>query len=487
MAYANSGEGSKTFPLESAPVNAEPPALPSDASGSPAGPAVPSGKQTIADRDIRRFLISTLLIYTGIALQLAVLGKEVFDITGREIDLAWLGLAEFAPAPFLVFITGSVADHFDRRKVAAIALMGEVLCVLALALYSASGPTAVWPFFLVAAVFGACRAFNAPALRSMPPMIALDNGVPRVIALTNAVSFSSAIVGAAVSGALYLIAPSAGYGAAAALIFLGMIALLMVQFRRRPKPPDPDERPTMRSALEGLRFIRRTPILLGIISLDLFAVLFGGAVALLPAIAEDRLHVGDVAYGWLRAAPGIGAGAVGLVLAVKPLRRRVGKVLLFVVGVFGVGTVVLGYTTSYVVAFVALVVLSGADMVSVFVRSSLVPLVTPDEKRGRVLAVENVFIGASNELGAFESGMAAQHLGLVPAVAGGGFATIGVVVLFSIAFPALRRIDRFEDLDIHGPHSKAELVELAIGGLTARAEATHIDPGPDRGPDHRSD
>lgn len=416
-------------------------------SNSASDALVPTGKQTIADRDIRRFLISSALIYTGIALQLAVLGKEVFDITGRESDLAWLGLAEFAPAPFLVFVTGSVADHFDRRKVAALAMTGEVLCVVALAVYSASDPTAVWPFFLIAGVFGACRSFNAPAIRSMPPMIALDNGVSRAIALTNVVGFSSSIIGAAVSGGLYIIAPSAGYGVAAAMILFGLITLLTVRFRRQPKPPDPDERPTLRSAMEGLRFIRRTPILFGIISLDLFAVLFGGAVALLPAIAEDRLQVGDVAYGWLRAAPGIGAGAMGLVLAVRPLRRRVGKVLLFVVAVFGAGTVVLGLTTNYLVAFVALVVLSGADMVSVFVRSSLVPLVTPDEKRGRVLAVENVFIGASNELGAFESGMAAQQFGLVPAVAGGGIATIGVVVLFSVAFPALRAIDRFEDVE----------------------------------------
>ncbi len=365
-----------------------------------AEPHIPSGRETLADRDIRRFLISNVWIATGVSLQLAILGKEVFDITGQASDLAWLGLAEFAPAPFLVFVTGPVADHFDRRKVAAVALTGEFLCVVALALYSASGPSAVWPFFVVAALFGACRSFNAPAIRAMPPMVALDNGLPRVIAVTNAVSFSSLIVGAAISGVLYIISPSFGYSVAAAMILFGMLTLLTVRFRRQPKPPDPDERPTMRSAVEGLRFIRRTPILLSVISLDLFAVLFGGAVALLPAIAEDRLGVGDVAYGWLRAAPGIGAGVMGLLLAIRPLRRRVGPSLLFAVGVFGAGTVVLGFTTNFAVAFVALVVLSGADMVSVFVRSSLVPLVTPDEKRGRVLAVENVFIGASNELGA---------------------------------------------------------------------------------------
>ena len=196
-------------------------------------------------------------------------------------------------------------------------------------------------------------------------------------------------------------------------------------FVREPLPPDPDNRPTLRTAVEGLVFIRRTPVLLAAIALDLFAVLFGGAVALIPVIAKDRLGVGDVAYGWLRAAPGFGAAAMALALAARPVRRHVGKTLLVVVGVFGVGTVVLGMTRNYVLAFLALVVLSAADMVSVFIRGSLVPLVTPDEKRGRVLAVESVFIGASNELGAFESGMVAQAFGTPATVIGGGRGDLG--------------------------------------------------------------
>ena len=408
---------------------------------------VPTGREVLGDRDVRNFIIANVLIYTGVALQLAILGKEVFDITGRESDLAWLGFAEFLPAPFLVFVTGAVADRFDRKRVAALAIGGELLCVVALVLYSASKPTAAWPFFLIAGVFGAFRSFNAPAVRSMPPMVAPDGALPRVIALFSATFTGATIVGAAVSGALYIIAPWVGYAAAAVLIGIGLAWLLTVHFRRQPPPPDPDQRPTLRSAMEGLRFIRRTPILLSIISLDLFAVLLGGAVALLPAIAEKRLHVGDVAYGWLRAAPGIGAAAMAVFLSARPLRRHVGRSLLIAVGVFGAGTVVLGFTTNFVVAFVALLVLTGADMVSVFVRTSLVPLLTPDEKRGRVLAVENVFIGASNELGAFESGMVAQQFGLVPAVAGGGLATMGVVVLFWFVVPAVRRIDRFEDLE----------------------------------------
>ena len=422
-------------------------------SQTPASPVpVPTGREVLADRHVRNFIIANVLIYTGVALQLALVGKEVFDITGRESDLAWLGFAEFLPAPFLVFITGALADRVNRKKLAAFAIAGELLCIITLAMYSATKPTAAWPFFVIAGVFGAFRAFNAPAVRSMPPMVAPEGSLPRVIALFSATFTGATIIGAAVSGVLYIIDPWVGYAVAATLVGIGLFWLLTVQFRRQPPPPDPDTRPTLRAAMEGLRFIRRTPVLFSIITLDLFAVLLGGAVALLPAIAEDRLHVGDVAYGWLRAAPGIGAAAMAIFLSAKPLRRHVGRSLLFAVGIFGAGTIVLGFTTNVVVAFVALVVLTGADMVSVFVRTSLVPLVTPDEKRGRVLAVENVFIGASNELGAFESGMAAQQFGLVPTIAGGGFATVGVVVAFWFLFPAVRNIDRFEDL-AHDDHS----------------------------------
>jgi hypothetical protein len=207
-----------------------------------------------------------------------------------------------------------------------------------------------------------------------------------------------------------------------------------------------DEEPaSIKTALEGLKIIRRTPILLGAISLDLFAVLFGGAVALLPAIAEDQLGVGAVGLGWLRAAAGMGASAMAITLALRPLGHRVGHTLFVVVGIFGAATIVLGVTHSFAIAFLALVVLSAADAVSVFIRSTLTPLVTPAGARGRVLAVENVFIGASNELGAFESGVAGQVLGVGPAVIFGGIMTLVVATAWSLLFPALRDVDQFED------------------------------------------
>ena len=226
----------------------------------------------------------------------------------------------------------------------------------------------------------------------------------------------------------------------------------------------PTARQRLHDAMEGLRFVRRQPILLGAISLDLFAVLFGGAVALLPAIAEDRLGVGAVGFGWLRAAVGIGAGAVTLFLARRPITRRVGRTLLIAVAVFGIGTIVLGLTRSYVVAFSALLVLAGADALSVFIRSTLVPLVTPRATRGRVLAVETVFIGASNELGAFESGVAGQLLGPAAAVALGGVATIAIAGLWWTLFPALRRVDRFPQVP--------EEAEVAPSPLAGGATST---------------
>jgi MFS family permease len=337
--------------------------------------------------------------------------------------------------------------------VGGIAVGFELLSSLALGIYALSKPTAVWPLFVIAFIFGCARAFAAPSIRSIPPMVAPDGALPRTIAMYSATWTTAAIIGPATGGFLYAVDPSLAYFVSAALIGIGVSFLLSIKFVRpqtRQALKDKAEKVSLYTALEGLRFIRRTPILLAAISLDLFAVLFGGAVALLPAIAEDQLQVGDVAYGWLRAAPGIGAAVMAVFMASRPVTRNVGRTLLIVVGLFGAATVALGLTTSYIVAFMALVLLSGSDMVSVYIRGTLVPLVTPDDKRGRVMAVENVFIGASNELGAFESGVAAQAFGTKAAVVGGGVATLGVVALFSVFFPTLRRVDRFEDLEGHG-------------------------------------
>jgi predicted MFS family arabinose efflux permease len=281
--------------------------------------------------------------------------------------------------------------------------------------------------------------------------------VPWVVARYSATWQIASIVGPVVGGFLYAADVRLPYLFIMALAVGAAVSILVVRRPERVRPAEelgeevppvdpllaPVPKARFSDAIEGLRFIRRQPVLLGAISLDLFAVLFGGAVALLPAIAEERLHVGAIGYGWLRAAGGIGAALVTIRLAVRPLDRKVGATLLVSVGLFGLATIVLGLTRSYVVAFVAMLVLSGADSVSVFVRATLVPLVTPPEKRGRVLAVENVFIGASNELGAFESGVAGQALGTAGAVVLGGAATLAIAASWGALFPDLRHVDRF--------------------------------------------
>jgi len=392
------------------------------------------------------YIGANVLLYIGLSLQVTTLAKQVYDITRRELDLGFLGLAEFLPIALLVFVTGTVADRFNRKRISQIAMAGELASALLLMWYASTKPTSVFPIFVIAVLYGSSRAFLAPSMRPIAAAIAPEGRLPQMIALYSTVWTSAGIVGPAMSGFLYSASPVIAYGTGSALILIALATFSAVRVPATQRGADANERPTLRSAVEGLRYIRRTPILFAAIALDLFAVLFGGAVALLPVIAEERLGVGNIAYGWLRAAAGIGAGAVALLLAIRPLRRNVGRWLLVAVAVFGVGTIVLGLTRTYWIAFVAVLVIHGADMVSVFVRGSIVPLVTPDDKRGRVSAVENVFIGATNELGAFESGVAAQAVGVPATVVGGGVLTLGIVGVWWVKFKQLRDVDRFEDL-----------------------------------------
>lgn len=411
------------------------------------------------DWSVWALLFSLLCSSTATVTQATVLGKQVFDISGRELDLGLLGLAEFAPAAILVLVTGSIADRFDRRRVAAGGLVGEAAATAAILWYVSTAPTAVGPIFVFVFVFGIARAFAAPAARALPADIVEPERVPWVVARYSATWQIAAIVGPVTGGFLYAADVRLPYVFVLAMSVLAAAGVLSV---RRSGPPQPLEVATPEpvppdpalpaapqaqfgDAVEGLRFIRHHPILLGAISLDLFAVLFGGAVALLPAIVDERLGGGAIALGWLRAAGGIGAAAVTVRLAARPLAHHVGRTLLIAVGVFGLATMALGGTRSFAVAFIAMLVLSGADSVSVFVRATLVPLVAPHEKRGRVLAVENVFIGASNELGAFESGVAGQLLGPAGAVVLGGAATLAIAAGWGAVFPDLRAVDGFPE------------------------------------------
>ena len=395
-------------------------------------------------RAVRLYLLSTALAAVGQNVLVTVLFKQVFDITGNALDIGWIGLAQFLPAVVLVLVSGYTADRFDRRRVSSLFLGGRGLCAIALIGYSLAEPDTVWPLFLIALLLGTSDAMLAPARRSIAPLTCPVPLFPRVVALWTATFTGASIIGPVLGGFLYSVGPDVAYGLAAATNLTAIVPIALIVYDR--EPPRLTERPTLAKAMEGLYFVRRTPVVLAVISLDLFAVLFGGAIALIPAVASERLGVGDIAYGWLRAAPGIGAATMAIWLATRPVRRRVGATLLWVVAIFGAAHVVFGLTRNYAVAFIALVVAAAADTVSMYIRGAIIPLVTPDEQLGRVTAVEGVFIGASNELGAFESGVAARFLGLPWAIAGGGVITMIVAGSFAFLFPSLRKIDTFEEL-----------------------------------------
>jgi MFS family permease len=388
----------------------------------------------------------------GAAVATTALGIQLFDVRNSKADLGFLGLAEFLPGVAFVLITGTVADHFDRRRIGSIVYVGEALVFIGLALTVRNPPSSSLPIFVFAALFGTCRSFLGPAVRSLIPASAPDGQMARLSATMSLSWQFSSIVGPVVGVFANKQSRMLPHLIAASCLFISAVLVSLIPRRigrahLLHRNDGPAERPTLHAALEGFRFIRRTPVLLGAISLDLFAVLFGGAVALLPAIVKEVLKADEKWVGYLKAGGGIGAAIVTLCLAVVPIKRNVGKALLVAVGVFGLATVVLGVTRNVWIALAAMVALNAGDSVSVFVRTTLVPLVTPAEQRGRVLALENIFIGASNELGAFESGMAGAAFGTVVAVISGGVVTLGVVAVFWFFLPALRNVDRLEDLE----------------------------------------
>ena len=397
-------------------------------------------------RDLRFAVLASFLAATASTMQVSAIGFVLYRATGSKADLGLLGLAEFLPSFLLVLITGSFADRHSRRLIAVVALSVEVVVAVGLVVGVHRGITTVAPFLIAALLYGTAKAFQAPATRPLIAMLCPPEELQAAIPIGSLSWQSASIVGPVLGGILAGWRAEAAF-AAVGLVYAGaVVALLLIPSERTRVKRLIEEQPTLSHALEGLRLIRTQPVVFGAISLDLMAVLFGGAVALLPAVARDMLHVGGGGYGLLRASTGIGGVMMGLILAAKPLNGRVGRVLLVAVGVFGICTVVLGLSHNYVLSFMMLLVLSAADMVSVYIRGTLVPLATPDELRGRVTAVEQVFIGASNELGAFESGFAAAWLGLAPAIVLGGVATLVVVGVWWAFFPKLRDVDHFMDV-----------------------------------------
>jgi len=368
-------------------------------------------------------------------------GWQVYSLTHNPLDLGYLGLVQFLPFVVLVLPGGHTADHVDRRLVLIAAYAVAALCAGILAWFSLTGLNTVWPIFAVMGVFGAGRAFWMPASSAVTPNLVPPEAFPSAVAMNSMLFEIGVIAGPALGGVLYLIGPSVVYCAVAGLLLLAVALIFIIKPVRARDAAEASE--TTAHLLEGLRYVLHQKALLGAISLDLFGVLFGGATALLPAFAQDVLHVGPAGLGMLRTATGVGAALTAITLVLSPIERHVGRWMFAGVSLFGAATVVFGLSRSFPLSFAALVLLGAGDMVSVYIRQVLIQLETPDAIRGRVSAVGSMFVGASNELGEFESGLTARWFGLMPAVVLGGAVTLAVVGSYLKLFPELRGMDRF--------------------------------------------
>jgi MFS family permease len=404
----------------------------------------------LEERDFRLWWLALLGMGTSLQMLELVIGWQVYAIHRSPLDLGWIGLAEFIPLFVLALPAGQLADRVPRRLIFAGALVLGAGVGVGLALVSAAGTSGVWPYLALAVGAGVSMALGWPAARAMPPTLVSAELLPSAMTLRSIATQTGQVVGPALGGLLYGVSPVVVYLIAAGSCLLACLAVLAMHPRPAAETVSAEHEAgrtaTAKSVLEGLQFVGRTQILLGAILLDLLAVLFGGAVALLPVFARSILHVGTTGLGILRAAPAIGALLGAAVLTRRPLGGRAGRTLLIVVGLYGASIIVFGLSRVFVISLLALGVSGFVDLYSMNIRSTTVALATPDRLRGRVNAVEMVFISASNQLGAFESGLAAYLFGTVPAVVGGGVMTILLALSWGRVFPALANVDRLEHL-----------------------------------------
>ncbi|MDP9011138.1 MAG: MFS transporter, partial [Pseudomonadota bacterium] len=395
------------------------------------------GFAALKHRDFTLYICGRLFSSLAAQMLIVAVGWQVYQITGRVLDLGLIGLSQFLPFLCFSLPAGHAADRYDRGLLISLCLSILLIAALLLLYFAVSGVRSTLPIFAVLGLLGIARAFLSPAAQSFVPNIVPSESLGNAIALNSSLFQMAIIAGPSIGGIVYAHAQSSSgvnagaervYGAAAALLLLSLT--LMLFMKRRPTHAVRGA-VSWRSMLEGLNFVWRQKTVLGAISLDLFAVLFGGATALLPAFTREVLHAGPDVFGYLRAAPGVGAALCALWLAFRPVTRHVGVSMFGGVAVFGLAVVVFGLTRHFWVAMIALVCLGAGDMVSVFIRNLLVQLETPDQIRGRVSAVNSVFIGASNELGEFESGFTAAWFGLVPAIVVGGVVTLVVAGLWA--------------------------------------------------------
>jgi len=409
-----------------------------------------SGRVAFTHPDFVLFQIARFLIVAAVEMQAVAVGWQVYDITHRALDLGLVGLAQFLPGILLFLVSGHASDRFERRKVLSVCYAGYAVCSGLLLFIAQSGITqsgshSVRPIYAVLIFLGAVRSFNGTASRSILPQLVPEEHFANAVAW-NATTFQAAtILGPSLGGILYAAfhGPSAVYAGAMLTAAGALASMFRIKTTAQARKREPISAKTV---LAGLSFIWREKLILGAISLDLFAVLLGGAVALLPVYAREILHTGPWGLGLLRTAPGVGAALTAVALAHRPLRGKAGPTLLWSVAGFGICTILFGVSTSLLLSLASLIFLGAADMVSVIIRATLVQLRTPDEMRGRVMAVDMVFIGTSNELGQFESGLTAHWFGTVPAVLLGGVGTLAVIGLWAWGFPELRRAGRMSEM-----------------------------------------
>lgn len=400
-----------------------------------------SGWYVLRHRGFALFFVMRVLSAMATQIVTVSVGWQVYDLTRNPADLGLIGLFQFAPALFLVLVTGAAADRFNRRIIAAVCLAGEGLCAASILVLTWQGMIVVGMVFLLLIFFGICRAFVNPATQSLVPNLVPATELSSAIALSTSSWHMAIIVGPAFGGLLYGVGPEVAYGVAFLLFLCAAVAIALI-----PRPPQKTavEPPNWQSLSAGLRFIWSEKLVLGAMTLDLFVVLLGGVVALLPVYARDVLGVGPFGLGLMHSAMGGGSLVTALYLTSRPIRDRAGVVMLAAALVFGVSTIGFGVSTVLWLSLAMLAMMGATDMISMYIRQTLVQLRTPDEVRGRVNAVNLIFTGASNEIGGFRAGMVAAVIGAVPAVVVGGGGIVAVVGLWAAGFPQLRRARRLD-------------------------------------------
>ena len=401
----------------------------------------------LRNREFGLFFSGVFAATLATQIQSVAIAWQIYEIARSPLALGYVGLAQFLPMAALFFIAGDTADRHNRRIILTISFAAQALAAGFLIVLTLLSTKTQWPFYAVLVLLGCSRAFGQPASQSFLPQLVSADRFPKAVAWTSSARQTAVVLGPALGGVIYIWGPTAAYAVCLAFFAASTVAIGTLRTDSPTRLHDPAVGSFQR-VTAGIRFISTKPILLGAISLDLFAVLLGGATALLPIYARDIFRVGPVGLGLLRSAPALGAALTGMLLTRVPVHRKSGLAMFAGIAIFGVATIVFGLSTNFIAAIAALAVLGASDMVSVYVRSSLVQLATPDEMRGRVSAVNSLFIGASNELGGFESGVTAAWFGTVPSVVIGGAGTILVVVLWMMLFPGLRTLDKLSDLEV---------------------------------------